>query len=285
MALSAGVGLKPPHFAAAEACTADGLWFEIHPENYMVEGGPRLACIDAIRARHPLSLHGVAASLAGAEAPDASHLALLRDLCTRWQPALVSEHLAWSRVDGVYLPDLLPVPRTRESLARVAANIDRVQSVLGRRIAIENPSHYLEFAEHQMSETTFLRELVRRSGCGLLIDVNNAYVSANNLGGDARAWIDDVPAEAVLEVHLAGHRPDPALGQALLIDTHDCAVSPAVWALYARLIRRIGPRPTLIEWDDDLPAFDDLMAERTRAEAILRVPARPSSRAGQALSA
>jgi len=267
---SAGVGLKPAHYEEAHAAPADGLWFEVHPENYMAAGGPRIAWLETIRARHALSLHGVGMSLAADADPDADHLRSLADLVDRVEPALVSEHLAWSTWRGAYHPDLLPFPRSAESLARIGANIDRVQTALGRRIAIENPTHYLRISAHEGEEIAFLAELARRTGCGLLLDVNNVFVSANNLGFTPESYIDAFPGESVLEIHLAGHTPDPNLGQALLIDSHDAPVAAAVWRLYERLIARIGPRPTLIERDDNIPDFAELNAERRQAEAMLR---------------
>lgn len=270
--LTAGLGLKPQHYEAALACRADGLWFEVHPENYFVAGGPRLAWLEAIRARHPVSLHGVALSLAADALPDAGHLARLAALAERIQPGLVSEHLAWSTWRGAYQPDLLPFPRTTEALQRIAENIARAQDALGRRIAIENPAHYLRIDGHAWDETDFLAELARRTGCGLLLDVNNVYVGAHNLGYSAAAYLDAFPGDAVTEIHLAGHTPDPNLGRALLVDSHDAPVAPAVWALYARLIARIGPRATLIERDDKLPEFAALLAERDRAHAQLDAP-------------
>jgi hypothetical protein len=269
---SAGLGLKPSHYAEALAAPADGLWFEVHPENYMVAGGPRLRWLEAIRARHPLSLHGVALSLASDAAPDEAHLARFAALVRRFEPALVSEHLAWSMARGAYFPDLLPFPRTGEALARIAGNVGRTQDALGRRIAIENPSHYLALAGHAWDEIDFLVELARRSGCGLLLDVNNVFVSARNLGASAEAYVDAFPGELVMEIHLAGHSADPALGPALLVDSHDAPVAPEVWALYERLIARIGPRPTLIERDGNVPAFAELMAERNTAQDVLRGP-------------
>ncbi len=271
--LSVGLGLKPPHFEAAYASAADGLWFEVHPENYMVDGGPRLAWLESIRARHPVALHGVAMSLAADADPDGDHLARLQSLCGRIEPALVTEHLAWSAWRGTYRPDLLPFPRSREALARIAANISRVQDALRRPIAIENPSHYLRIDDHEYDEIDFLKELARRTGCGLLLDVNNVYVSSCNLGFDAAAYVDAFPAALIDEVHLAGHTADPALGEQLLIDSHDAPIAPAVWSLYERLVDRVGPRPTLIERDDNLPVFDELLAERQQAEALLRRPA------------
>ena len=270
--LTAGLGLKPQHYDAALACRADGLWFEVHPENYLVAGGPRLAWLEAIRARHPVSLHGVALSLAADAAPDTAHLARLAALADRIQPALVSEHLAWSTWRGAYQPDLLPFPRTTEALQRVAENVARAQDVLDRRIAIENPAHYLRIEGHTWDEIDFLAELVRRTECGLLLDVNNVYVGACNLGYSAEAYLDDFPGAAVMEIHLAGHTPDPKLGRALLVDSHDAPVAPEVWELYERLLARIGPRPTLIERDDKLPEFAALLAERNRAHALLRAP-------------
>jgi hypothetical protein len=267
--LTAGLGLKPQHFDDAHDCRAAGLWFEVHPENYMVAGGPRLAWLDAIRARHPLSLHGVALSLAADTTPDAAHLDRLAALVDRVQPALVSEHLAWSSWGGVYRPDLLPVPRTLQALQRVASNIALVQDRLRRPIALENPSHYLAFKEHEFDELDFLVEIARRSGCTLLLDVNNVYVSANNLGYSPEAVIDAVPADLITEIHLAGHSADPALGTRLLIDSHDAPVAPHVWSLYERLIARIGVRPTLIERDEHIPSFADLLVERAQAQAVL----------------
>ena len=267
--LTAGLGLKPQHFDEALACAAAGLWFEVHPENYMVAGGPRLAWLEAIRRAHPLSLHGVALSLAADADPDPRHLDRLAALVDRFEPALVSEHLAWSSWRGDYRPDLLPVPRTAEALARIVANVGRTQDRLRRRIALENPSHYLAIEQHEFGEGEFLVEVARRSGCALLLDVNNVFVSGSNLGYEPEQYVDAVPAELVAEIHLAGHSPDPQHGAALLIDSHDSPVAAEVWALYERLVERIGPRPTLIERDENLPSFADLMAERAQAQRVL----------------
>lgn len=269
IAPAAGLGLKPQHYAEAISDTAAGAWFEVHPENYMCEGGPRHAALSAIRDRHPLSLHGVGLSLAGDEAPDEAHLARLRDLVSRYEPFVVSEHLAWSRRGGAWRPDLLPFPRTTAALQRLTRHIDRTQNVLGRRILIENPSLYLQLEGHAYSETDFLITLCRNTGCGLLLDVNNVHVSASNLSYSAEAYIDAIPADLIGEIHLAGHAPDPELGHGLLIDTHGAPIDEAVWRLYRRLIARTGPRPTLIERDDNLPAFADLAAERDAAARIL----------------
>ena len=267
MTPAAGVGFKAEHFAEALAAPAADLWFEVHAENYMVAGGPRLAMLEAIRRDRPLSLHGVGMSLAGASDPDPDHLAALKQLVDRFEPELVSEHLAWSRLDGRCFPDLLPVPRTNEVLRRLGANIDQVQNALGREILIENPTHYLALLDHQWSETSFLAELARRTGCKLLIDVNNVAVGSHNIGFDPSAWLYDLPPDRIGEIHLAGHSID-AEGS-LLIDSHDEPVSEQVWGLYRELIERIGPRPTLIERDGNIPPFAELMAEREHAQVIL----------------
>jgi len=269
---SAGLGLKPQHFAAAFAAPADGLWFEVHAENYTVDGGPRLAWLDTVRSRHPIAVHGVALSLAADAEPDAAHLERLAALVARVEPCLVSEHLAWSAWRGVCLPDLLPFPRTAQALARIAANVGQVQDRLRRPIAIENPSHYLRIEGHEYAEIDFLTELARRTGCLLLLDVNNVYVSARNLGFRAEDYVDAFPGALVAEIHLAGHSADPALGASLLIDSHDAPVAPDVWALCERLLARIGPRPVLIERDGNVPEFTELLVERERAQAALRRP-------------
>jgi uncharacterized protein (UPF0276 family) len=273
--ITAGLGLKPQHYEEALAQQASGLWWEVHPENYAVDGGPRLAWLEALRARQPLSLHGVSLSLAADEPPGEAQLQRLAQLARRLEPALVSEHLAWSTWRGHYLPDLLPFPRSNAALARIAANIGRVQDRLGRTIAIENPAHYLHLAGHDWSETDFLAELARRTGCALLLDVNNVYVSARNLGSSAEDYLDTFALHAVAEIHLAGHHADPRWGEALLIDSHDAPVSEPVWALYEHVLARAGRSiPTLIERDAEIPPFADLMAERMRAHALLQQASR-----------
>lgn len=268
MTPTAGLGFKPQHFSEALASPAVGLWFEVHAENYMVDGGPRLAMLEQLRRDRPISLHGVGMSLGSASGPNPDHVEALKRLVDRFEPALVSEHLAWSRFDGRSFPDLLPLPRTNETLACLSGNIAHVQDALGREILIENPTHYLPLDQHRWSETSFLRELARRSGCSLLIDVNNVAVGANNIGFDAAAWLLDIPAKLVGEIHLAGHSLDA--NGALLIDSHDEAVSEQVWSLYESFIVRIGPRPTLIERDGNVPSFAELIRERDRAQAILK---------------
>ena len=271
--MGAGLGLKPNHYSDALDCAAEGLWFEVHPENYMVEGGPRLAWLEAIGSQHPLSLHGVSLSLAADCPPDESHLKRFKALVDRVQPALISEHLAWSAWRGQYHPDLLPFPRTVEALQRIASNIQRTQDALGRSIAIENPTHYLSLPGHEFSEIEFLTELSARTGCGLLLDINNVHISAHNLGFDASKYLDAFPAKAIMEIHLAGHAVDPGDTQ-LLIDTHDAPIADDVWLLYQRVIDRIGRRPTLIERDDNIPGFDVLLAERDRAQRLLSIGSR-----------
>jgi uncharacterized protein (UPF0276 family) len=268
LTLGAGLSLKADHYEAAYDCAAKGLWFEVHPENYMIDGGPRLAWLETIGTRHPLSLHGVSLSLAADCAPDTEHLQRLKNLADRIQPALVSEHLAWSAWRGQYHPDLLPFPRTEEALRRIADNIQRTQEFLQRRIAIENPSHYVRMQGHDFSEIGFLAELNKRTGCGLLLDINNVFLSAHNMGYEAKAYVDAFPGEAIMEIHLAGHSVDPG-GASLLIDSHDAPVAEAVWSLYQRLIQRVGARPTLIERDDHIPPFGELLLERDRAQNLM----------------
>lgn len=266
----AGIGLKPEHYRAVLDCAADGLWLEVHPENYMVDGGPRLAWLEAIGALRPISFHGVGASLGGPDPFDREHLRALKALIDRFEPAAVSEHVAWSAAGGRYFADLFPLPRTDEALCWLANRIDAFQNALGRAILIENPSVYLPL-KSEMDEPDFLVEICRRAGCGLLLDVNNVHVSANNTGFDAGAYLDAIPGHLIGEVHLAGHEADARRGRALLIDTHGAPVAEDVWSLYQRLIDRVGSRPTLIERDANIPAFEQLMEERGRADrALLR---------------
>ena len=268
---TAGLSFKPVHYEQAMACPAAGLWFEVHAENYMVDGGPRLTMLEALRKRFPLSLHGVGLSLAGVDEPDREHLSRFRRLIDRFEPFLVSEHLAWSRHEGTSFPDRLPFPRTTEALEIVARNIDITQSVLGRQVLIENPSLYMQLEGHEWPESLFLAELVKRTGCGLLIDVNNVFVSATNLGFNPISYLDALPRGVIGEIHLAGHSPDPLLGNALLIDSHNAPVSQEVWRLYDWLLARCGADrpPTLIERDDAIPEFDVLLAERDKAAAMM----------------
>jgi hypothetical protein len=275
----AGIGLKLAHARVLLADRPDVGFLEVHAENLMGAGGPPHAWMRALRERLPLSLHGVALSL-GADAPlDRDHLARLRSLCLRYEPAAFSEHLAWSSHGPVYLNDLLPVAYDEPTLGLVADHVDQVQATLGRRLLLENPSTYLRFQGSSLDETEFLDELARRTGCGLLLDLTNVWVSATNHCFDPLAYLARFPLERVAEIHLAGAAPDRDQdGSALLIDAHDRPVADPVWDLYARVIARTGPLPTLIEWDDDVPDPARLVAEAHRAEAVARaVPAGPAA--------
>lgn len=265
-----GVGFKAQHFAAITADPGAVAWLEIHAENYMGDGGRPLAQLRALAERFPISVHGVGLSIGGEGALDADHLARLKHLLGWLDPASFSEHLAWSTHDGAYLNDLLPLPYTQATLARVCAHIDAVQQTLGRRMLLENPATYLEFAETEMEETDFLAEIVARTGCGLLLDVNNVHVACTNRGADARAYLDAFPMAAVGELHLGGHdAQEDEHGQPLLIDSHGAEVADPVWALYADVIAGAGPLPTLIEWDTDVPDWPTLAAEAERAASLM----------------
>jgi len=266
----AGAGLKADHVTAILEERADIGFFEVHAENYMGAGGPPHRQLEAIRERYPLSLHGVGLSIGGEGALDTEHLGRLAELNRRYEPGLFSEHLAWSTHDTVYYNDLLPVPYDRATLDRVCDHIDEVQETVGRRMLLENPSTYIAFAHSTMSELEFLTEITRRTGCGLLLDVNNVYVSSTNHVRSPEAYLEAFPMEAVGEIHLGGHAPDlDDEGRPLLIDAHDRAVDAAVWRLYESVIRRHGAVPTLIEWDNDVPAWPVLFAQAQEADRIL----------------
>lgn len=267
----AGVGLRHPHLPDFLAAPQPAAWLEIHSENYLAPGGPRLAALERLRRDYPLSCHGVGLSLGSAEGLDKAHLKRLRALYDRLAPGLVSEHLAWSTAPSwAFLADLLPLPYTREALDVVAANVDHAQEALGRRLLVENPSTYLRFQEADWDEAGFLSELARRTGCGLLLDVNNLHVSAANHGGDPRAALDQMPLAAVEEIHIAGHaRVATPVGE-LLIDDHGSEVAEPVWALLTATLERAGPKPVLVEWDTNIPALPVLLAEARRADARLR---------------
>lgn len=271
----AGVGFKPEHRDAIVATRPDLGFFEVHAENYMMEGGPALRMLEALRADYPLSLHGVGLSIGATRPLDGEHLARLKRVADRFEPGLVSEHLAWASHGAHYLNDLLPLPYTPATLAAVVEHVDQVQTVLGRRILLENPATYLTFAESEIAEVEFLRLVAARSGCGLLLDVNNVFVSATNHGFDARAYLAGFPLDRVGEIHLAGHaETEDDAGLPLLIDAHGSPVVEPVWTLYAEVIARAGPLPSLIEWDNDVPDFSVLAAEAARAEAILAAAGR-----------
>jgi uncharacterized protein len=277
--LSAGTGLKPEHaqdiFESAGAVD----FFEIHAENYMGAGGPPHHLLRRIVSDYPLSVHGVGLSIGGAEPLDRDHLARLKKLIGDVRPAMFSEHLAWSSHDGVYLNDLLPLPYNAETLTCVVRHIDEVQHTLDTRMLLENPSTYVSFGTSDMDEAEFLHAVAARTGCGLLLDVNNIYVSSVNHGFDAAAYIDRFPVEFVGEIHLAGFAEDQdANGERLLIDAHGAPVADAVWSLYRRALARSGPVPTLIEWDNEIPDFASVVAEVSLARAALTEEARRRDR-------
>ena len=267
---SVGVGFKAEHFDAVMETRPSLGFFEIHAENYMGAGGPPHRRLEAIRERYALSLHGVGLSIGSPGPLDRAHLARLAGVAARYQPAIVSEHLAWSTHEGAFFNDLLPLPYTEETLERVCEHIDIVQTALKRTMLLENPSTYVAFAETTMGETEFLAEIVRRTGCGLLLDVNNVFVSAINHGYDPRLYLAGFPLAAVGEIHLAGSADDTDdAGFPLLIDAHNSPVRDAVWPLYAETIRRLGPTPTLIEWDNDVPEWPRLFGEACLAERAM----------------
>lgn len=262
---AAGIGLRSPHVTRVRTERPSVAWLEAHSENYFVDGGPAIAALEAIRRDYPISLHGVGMSLGSADALDVGHLARLKDLVARIDPAAVSEHLCWSHIDGRHLNDLLPLPYTEEALSLVCDRVDAMQSALGRTLLVENVSAYVRFDDDAMSEWEFVVAVVRRTGCKLLFDINNIYVNAVNHGFDAGEYLAAIPGEAVAEIHLAGF---DASGSCL-IDTHGARVAPPVWALYRDAVARFGPKPTLIEWDTDIPPLEVLLDEAGQAQAIL----------------
>lgn len=275
-----GTSFKHEHFAAIFAAGVRSGYFEVHAENYMGAGGPPHRALDAIRRDYPISLHGVCMSIGGLQALEKTHLARFRDLVERYEPAIVSEHLAWSTHETAFYNDLLPLPYTEASLARVCDHIDEVQDAIRRPLLLENPSSYVTFRQSTMSETDFIRAVSLRTGCGLLLDINNVFVSATNHGFAARDYLADFPLSAVGEIHLAGHTEQvDDEGARLLIDSHDGPVGDAVWKLYENVIARRGPIPTLIEWDSNIPDWPILRAEAAAAQAILDRHKRDTSHA------
>ena len=265
-----GVGYKPQHYMDIIQSTGPLGWLEIHAENYMGGGGRPIAQLRQLAEKFPFSVHGVGLSIGAEGDLDADHLARIKHLCDWLNPASFSEHLAWSTHDSHFLNDLLPLPYTGKTLARVAAHIDQVQDTIGRQMLLENPSNYLAFSESDMDETAFLAEIVKRTGCGLLLDINNVFVSATNLQTSPQAYIDAFPLHAVGEMHLGGHDEDEdETGAPLLIDSHGKAVVDPVWALLDYTLAKSGPKPLLIEWDNDVPDWPVLAAEVTRADAAL----------------
>ena len=266
-----GVGYKPQHFAEIMEEAGSVEWLEIHAENYMGDGGRPLAQLRHLAERFAISVHGVGLSIGGEGPLDAEHLARLKHLVGWLKPASFSEHLAWSTHDSAFLNDLLPLPYTPATVARVADHIDQVQETVGRQMLLENPSSYLAFDESTLEETEFLREVAQRTGCGLLLDVNNVFVSATNLKTDPISYIDAYPLDLVGELHLGGHDEDEDdHGAPLLIDSHGREVADPVWSLYDYVIAKGGARPTLIEWDNDVPEWSVLSAEADRAAAVLQ---------------
>jgi uncharacterized protein (UPF0276 family) len=268
--LRAGLGLKAEHYRTILDSRPAVGFFEVHAENYMGAGGPPHRYLSAISQLYPLSLHGVGLSIGGKRPLDKKHLGRLRELLQRYQPALFSEHLAWSTHEGSFFHDLLPLPYTSETLAHVVDHIDEVQTTLCRQMLLENPSTYLAFSESIYSETDFIREVVQRTGCGLLLDVNNVFVASTNQRSSPFAYIDAYPLASVQEIHLAGHTQEAGdHGEPILIDTHNAPVDESVWDLFRYVVRFTGPIPTLIEWDAAVPEFSRLEAEAQRAEAIM----------------
>lgn len=270
MPARAGVGLKAQHYRTILETHPDVGFFEVHAENYMGAGGPPHRYLTEIRAQYPLSLHGVGLSIGADQPLDQDHLRRLAELIGRYEPELFSEHLAWSSHGGHFFNDLLPVPYTHQTLQRVCEHIDQVQEALGRQMLLENPSTYVAFAESTYWEVDFIAEIARRTGCALLLDINNVYVACTNQHWDPARYIEEFPVAHVRQIHLAGHARDADdQGQALLIDSHDRQVESVVWDFYARAIELLGTVPTLIEWDQNLPTWAELHAEAQRAEHVL----------------
>ncbi|HQT75776.1 MAG: hypothetical protein B7Z80_01910 [Rhodospirillales bacterium 20-64-7] len=265
--VSAGIGLRFPHHTAFFETSPKVGWIEVHSENYLT--GPALTILEAVRTDYPVSLHSVGLSLGSAQGVDRRHLARIADLADRVDPGLMSDHLAWGAVDHDFLADLLPLPLTEESLDVVCRNVDLVQTTLKRSILIENPSTYLQFRHSTIPEPEFLTALVQRTGCGLICDINNIFVSCTNHGWDAERYLGAFAAAAVGEYHLAGHSPAEGIAEVLLLDTHDRQVDPAVWTLFATALRIIGPRPALIEWDAAIPDLSVLLHEAAIADHYL----------------
>jgi uncharacterized protein (UPF0276 family) len=266
----AGIGLRSAHVRHFLEGSPDVPWLEVHAENYFAAGGSSHATLARIRSDYPLSFHGVGLSLGSSDPLDRRHLDRLAELVRRYDPAIVSEHLSWSSVGGRHVNDLLPLPATREALEHLVLRVETVQERLGRQILVENVSSYLAFAAGEMPEHCFFAELAQRSGCGVLLDVNNLYVNQRNRGESARAFIAGLPIGAVGEIHLAGHSEQSYDGESVIVDTHDTYVCEDVWALYGEAIDRFGRVPTLVEWDSRLPAIDELIAEARRADSIMR---------------
>ena len=262
---TAGIGLRAPHHDQIVRERPPVGWLEVHSENYFADGGVQIDRLMRARSDYPMSLHGVGLSLGSADPLNRDHLGRLKRLVHRCQPALVSEHCSWGSIQGMHLNDLLPLPMTEEALLHMIGSVSAVQDFLGRRILIENPSSYLRFAGEQLSEWEFLGELAAQTDCGLLVDVNNVYVSACNHGFNARSYLSALPRERIYELHLAGHTIKRFEEREILIDTHSAPVCDAVWSLYEFALDCFGPLPTLIEWDADIPALEVLLSEAAKA--------------------
>ncbi len=266
--MNTGISFKTQHLTEILASKPPVGFLEVHPENYMVEGGPRLQALTRLREHYPLSLHSVSLSLGGSEVVSDQQLKVLKHMIDRYEPSYVSDHLAWCKSGGNYFPDLLPLPLTDTTLARVCENVAKTQDALNRQIFIENPSSYLAFSQSEIAEPEFLQTVARTTGCKLLLDLNNIYVSAENLGYDAFDYLEAIPGNLIGEVHLAGHSVDAAAPERILIDDHGSRVADSVWALYARLSERVGPVPTLVEWDTRVPELSVLLDEAGKAKRI-----------------
>jgi uncharacterized protein (UPF0276 family) len=267
--LAAGIGLRSPHYQQIITEKPPVGWLEVHPENFFVEGGIALQVMEEVSRLYPMSFHGVGLSLGRSDALDINHLKKLKTLVDRYKPAMISEHVSWSAIDGVFINDLLPLPYTEESARVLIDHIKQTQDYLGRQILVENPSSYLDFTASNMPEWEFMNRIAEDSGCGILLDINNIYVMAANHGFDAMEYLNAINDQAVQEIHLAGHAEQEINGQTLLIDHHGTTVKDDVWALYAYFIKQYGAKPTLIEWDTDIPDLQVLLGEAAKAQVIL----------------
>lgn len=275
-----GIGLRTPHYQDFLEKKPGVAWIEVHSENYFGEGGKPLHVLEQVRKDYPVSLHGVSLSIGSADELNWHHLKKLRDLSERIQPCLVSDHLCWSSLNGHYLHDLLPLPYTEESLQHVVSRIKQIQEYLNRQILIENISTYVQFNHSVIAEQDFLTEVAKQSGCGILLDINNIYVSSMNLGQNPEKFITAMPADLVQELHVAGFTTSIINDKEVLIDSHNKPVIPAVWDLYRKAVQHLGLKPTIVEWDSDLPSLETLCLEAFRAETIMRETYVPAKRTG-----
>lgn len=275
-----GIGLRTAHYAELLEKRPPLAFVEVHSENYFGEGGKPLSILEQVSKHYPVSLHGVSLSLGSADDLNWGHLKKLRELIDRINPCLISDHLSWSSINGQYIHDLLPLPHTEELVTHLVSRIQQVQEYLRRQILIENVSRYVNFSQSTLSEQDFLISIAKQSGCGILLDINNIYVTATNLGEDPQAFIHAIPQQLVQEIHLAGFTTSTIDGKEVLIDSHNQAVVPAVWDLYRKAIQHLGIKPTIIEWDSDIPTLDTLYLEAYRAETIMRETYVTTKRAG-----